>query len=159
MTTKTDITQDTLERADFEAWAEKRGVWPRLTHEEIFSAGYQAGRAALQSQKPEPNDLMLSGVIRMPFEMAMASEISRLQFYQRAQQALNELEALQSQDREDAERYRWLCDKFGITKLPCAIERIIAGDVYVADGKVGIDEAIDHARRIEGGERSHERAH
>lgn len=57
--------------------------------------------------------------------------------------------ALQSQDREDAERYRWLCDKFGITKLPCAIERIIAGDVYVADGKAGIDAAIDHARRIE----------
>src|SRR5690606_18489754 len=58
--------------------------------------------------------------------------------------------SLQSQDKEDAERYRWLCDKFGITKLPCAIERIIAGDVYVADGKAGIDEAIDHARRIEG---------
>ncbi len=58
--------------------------------------------------------------------------------------------ALQSQDREDAERYRWLCDKFGITKLPCALERIIAGDVYVADGKAGIDEAIDHARRAEG---------
>ena len=41
------------ERADFEAWAEKRGVWPRLTHQEIFSAGYQAGRAALQSQDRE----------------------------------------------------------------------------------------------------------
>ena len=50
MTTKTDTEQ---ERAEFEAWAEKRGVWPRLTHEEIFSAGYQAGRAALQSQDRE----------------------------------------------------------------------------------------------------------
>lgn len=66
-------------------------------------------RAALQSQKPKGNDIMLSGVIRMPFEMAMADPISRMQFYQRAQQALNELESLQhscketSQDREDAE--------------------------------------------------------
>lgn len=63
---------------------------------------YQAGRAALQSQKPKGNDIMLSGVIRMPFEMAMADPISRMQFYQRAQQALNELEAMQSQDRVDA---------------------------------------------------------
>lgn len=54
-------------------------------------------RAALQSQKPKGNDIMLSGVIRMPFEMAMADPISRMQFYQRAQQALNELEAMQSQ--------------------------------------------------------------
>jgi DNA-directed RNA polymerase subunit M/transcription elongation factor TFIIS len=31
----------------FEKWTEKRGVWPRLTHDEIFAAGWQA---ALQSQ-------------------------------------------------------------------------------------------------------------
>ena len=31
------------------------------------------------------------------------------------------------------------------------LERIIAGDVYVADGKAGIDEAIDHARLACGG--------
>ncbi|MFY2843612.1 hypothetical protein ACOTJF_18140 [Achromobacter ruhlandii] len=47
-------------------------------------------------------------------------------------------------DARDAERYRWLCDKFGITKLPCAIERIIDGS-YVADGKKSIDAAIDAA--------------
>lgn len=47
-------------------------------------------------------------------------------------------------DAQDAARYRWLCDKFGITKLPCAIERIIEGP-YVADGKVAIDAAIDTA--------------
>lgn len=44
----------------------------------------------------------------------------------------------------DAARYRWLCDKFGITKLPCAIERIIEGS-YVPDGKKAIDAAIDAA--------------
>ncbi|HGN0628726.1 TPA: hypothetical protein ACKRM8_006068, partial [Pseudomonas aeruginosa] len=47
-------------------------------------------------------------------------------------------------DTQDAARYRWLCDKFGITKLPCAIERIIQGS-YVADGKAAIDAAIDTA--------------
>lgn len=45
----------------------------------------------------------------------------------------------------DAERYRFLCDKFGETKLPCALERILAGDLYVADGKPSIDSAIDAA--------------
>ncbi len=47
-------------------------------------------------------------------------------------------------DALDAARYRWICDKFGITKLPCAIERIIEGS-YVADGKEAIDAAIDAA--------------
>ncbi|MGH8379311.1 hypothetical protein [Pseudomonas sp.] len=47
--------------------------------------------------------------------------------------------------RKDAERYRWLCDRFGITKLPCAVERILGGEVYVADGKVSIDAAVDAA--------------
>ncbi|MGY6273500.1 hypothetical protein ACXIUT_27850 [Achromobacter denitrificans] len=47
-------------------------------------------------------------------------------------------------DALDAARYRWLCDKFGITKLPCAIERIIEGS-YVPDGKAAIDAAIDTA--------------
>lgn len=54
---------------------------------------------------------------------------------------LSEIEAL----RKDADRYRFLCDKFGETKLPCAIERILAGDLYVADGKPSIDSAIDAA--------------
>jgi regulator of replication initiation timing len=47
----------------------------------------------------------------------------------------------------DAERYRFLCNKFGETKLPCALERILAGDLYVADGKSSIGSAIDAAMR------------
>lgn len=39
---------------------------------------------------------MLQSVIRMPFDIAMKDHFSRLQFYQRAQQALSELEALQA---------------------------------------------------------------
>ncbi|WP_432755339.1 hypothetical protein [Pseudomonas sp. WMBT8] len=47
--------------------------------------------------------------------------------------------------RKDAERYRFLCEKFGETKLPCALERILAGGLYIADGKPSIDSAIDAA--------------
>lgn len=46
----------------------------------------------------------------------------------------------------DADRYRFLCDKFGVTDLPCALERILPSDLYVADGKPSIDAAIDAAR-------------
>src|SRR5690625_3757961 len=37
--------------------------------------------------------VMLEAVIRMPYKMAMHSEISRRQFYDRANQALDEMEA------------------------------------------------------------------
>lgn len=36
------------------------------------------------------SDIMLSAVIQMPYEMAMKDELSRRQFYERANQALNE---------------------------------------------------------------------
>lgn len=45
--------------------------------------------------------------------------------------------------RQDAERYRWLCEKYGVTQLPCFVERILGGGVYVADGKTGVDAAIE----------------
>lgn len=52
--------------------------------------------------------------------------------------------AAQPADAQDAARYRWLCDRLGVTKLPCAIEQIIEGG-YIADGKPSIDAAIDAA--------------
>lgn len=63
---------------------------------------------------------------------------------------LSDYEALQTECetlRKDAERYQWLCEKLGVTTLPCAIERIQGGKVYVADGKASIDAAIDAAMR------------
>jgi len=39
------------------------------------------------------SDVMLYGVLRMPYEMAMSEEYSRRQFYDRAQEALDRLEA------------------------------------------------------------------
>lgn len=42
------------------------------------------------------SDLMLYGVLRMPYEMAMGDELSRYQFYQRAQEAATRLEKAES---------------------------------------------------------------
>jgi len=58
-------------------------------------------------------------------------------------------ELLATEDAKDADRYRWLSEKFGVTNLPCAVERILGGDVYVADGKASIDAAIDAAMNKE----------
>jgi hypothetical protein len=41
------------------------------------------------------SEVMRSGVIRMPYEMAMGDELSRRQFYNRAQSVLNELEEME----------------------------------------------------------------
>ena len=40
------------------------------------------------------SDVMLLGVLRMPYAMAMSSELSQRQFYERAQEAANRLEGL-----------------------------------------------------------------
>ena len=52
---------------------------------------------------------MLAGVIRLPYERAMGDEISRRQFYDRAQQALDERDAfadaaIEAQAERDAAR-------------------------------------------------------
>ncbi len=39
------------------------------------------------------SDVMLFGVLRMPYEMAMSSELSRRQFYVRAQELLGHTDA------------------------------------------------------------------
>lgn len=38
------------------------------------------------------SNIMLEGVLRMPYEMAMGCDVTRVQFYDRAQQALDELD-------------------------------------------------------------------
>ena len=42
------------------------------------------------------SDVMLFGVLRMPYDMAMDGEIARRQFYDRAQQAADKAELLQT---------------------------------------------------------------
>lgn len=43
------------------------------------------------------SDIMLFGVLRMPFEMAMGDDIARRQYWQRGQQAANEIERLRNE--------------------------------------------------------------
>lgn len=43
------------------------------------------------------SDVMLYGVLCMPYEMAMGSEMSRYQFYQRVQEAASRLEVAESE--------------------------------------------------------------
>lgn len=54
--------------------------------------------------------------------------------------------AIQSQDREDAERYRWLRDEEGLVVLPYDDHGLGPEFPYGSD----LDKAIDHARRVEG---------
>lgn len=59
------------------------------------------------------SDMMLKAVIRMPYEMAMESELSRRQFYARANQALDEMEAYAAAKVQEAlEEASGLCDRF-----------------------------------------------
>jgi phosphoketolase len=47
---------------------------------------------ALQHRSKTMSDVMLFGVLKMPYEMAMASELSRFQFYQRVQELVARVE-------------------------------------------------------------------
>lgn len=120
MTTKTDTEQ---ERADFEAWWESTPIL-KENKRTIAEKAYQAGRAALQSQ-----------------------------------------------DREDAENYRWLLSKLEKAwdddgdfeshdiSFNCSLQSQRKGvkNMYSViewntenEHTIGLKEAIDHARRIEG---------
>lgn len=150
------------ERAEFEAWCLRQGpallthVWahnPDSYFSDYTQAAWEAwqARAALQSQEYTPAIGEAGQEYMDKFEHAYPlPALFRWRDLWSAMCSAANKGRVQSQDREDAERYRWLCNKFGITKLPCAIERIIAFEMYVADGKASIDEAIDHARRAEG---------
>lgn len=65
------MTNDTEKmREDFEMWADRRGVWPRLTHEEIFLAG-------VASVQPEIDRLTREGAI-FKAEWEQISETARV---------------------------------------------------------------------------------
>jgi hypothetical protein len=36
----------------FLQWCDKRGVWPRLTHQEVFLAGWEAARRSHKGSSP-----------------------------------------------------------------------------------------------------------
>ena len=52
------------------------------------------------------SDVMLYGILRMPYNMAMHSETSRLQFYSAAQSAAAEIERLRKELSETKNQLR-----------------------------------------------------
>lgn len=81
------------------------------------------------------SDVMMFGIAKMPYELAMSDELSRRQFYANTQRLAAALEAA----REDAERWR-------------ALREMDGGEIYALLGDCdGIhpeqaDAAIDQAR-------------
>lgn len=63
------------------------------------------------------SDVMLYGILRMPYELAMNDEVSRFQFYQNAQRAADRIEELEKIIREGIRAFgaiqeKQLKDKF-----------------------------------------------
>lgn len=54
------------------------------------------------------SDIMLQGVLRMPYEMAMENEWSRRQFHDRAKQAADRIEELEGIVRDLVEQTGWV---------------------------------------------------
>jgi len=89
------------------------------------------------------SDVMMFGIAKMPYELAMSDELSRRQFYANTQRLAAALEAV----REDAERWR-------------ALREMDGGEIYALLGDCdGIhpeqaDAAIDQVRGKGGKEAS-----
>ena len=85
-------------------------------------------------------DVMLFGVLRMPYDMAMADEFTRYQYHQRGLQAADAIEALQAQLAEARDKARSVADAYdranpmrtadihrdGCDCLRCAVDAIRA---------------------------------
>lgn len=114
------------------------------------------------------SDIMLYGVLRMPYELAMSDEISRLQFYQRAQEAADRLEKCeitnttpsQAASIADDDKLHSLIEKFarqssGCSCVHCDERRMAARREIFAH----IDAKLAQARQegfLAGGQHQHE---
>ena len=161
------------ERAAFEAWAQERGMTlhkaspcdgssPYYLDTASIAAweGYQAGRAALQSQDRDYEDIKELGgqaVRWAPFSAHWSAELVRL-FGPDAREGINLLEArLRDLESNDA-RWRYIRRKLcliGNGNGTCEMKAINLPEAipgWPEPGEVAefCDLAIDHARRIEG---------
>jgi len=111
-----NVEQD---RADFESFLSTLGLHLGNHERKIMFIAYQAGRASLQAQHEEEAKNLRDALWV----------------------AQRKLAALQSQDREDAERFRKI---MAMTRDERMRALTLAEDKHVV-------EVIDHARRVEGG--------
>ena len=98
------------------------------------------------------SDLMIFGIARMPYELAMSDELSRRQFYANTQRLVSSLEAA----LVDAERYRLLRKGAvedvavvrGLGAMDFGMSAVVATYSEEIDGD-DLDAAIDAAMRKE----------
>ena len=167
------------ERADFEAWFKSK--YMRMPQDRLEAQpdlgiyqGYQAGRAALQSQDREDSGKLQAAARDM---FVRASEIEVLYGTNKETEGLvmaairlAYLVGPSEQDSEDAKRYRYLisklhqaydgeCFETDLMSIYCHMLSQYKGDRSIqaeitwrdkTDEPLGLSEAIDHARRIEG---------
>lgn len=145
------------ERADFEAACrqhaedagyddserlERDGDGYADTHTQAAWWAWQI-RAAMQSQ---PTEAFPCRIVEADFETGTVTlEMQGDYTVSSGQKYLCDA-PLQSQDAEDAERYRWIRDEAGLMVLPYDDHGL--GPEF--PGGSDLDKAIDHARRIEG---------
>lgn len=149
------------ERADFESWLyldQTKYDPERMSEQEIEIAkqAYLAGRAALQSQfvKDGWKEAAIAWEVCASLHREFCKgrdplfKVRQSDFVKHAEDARTralETEALQSQDAEDAERYRWIRDEAGLMVLPYDDHGM--GPEF--PGGSDLDKAIDHARRMQ----------
>jgi hypothetical protein len=86
------------------------------------------------------SDTMLFGVLKMPFELAMHDEISRIQFYTRAQELVARVEAQPETNlRQAAQQEPVAYDK---TEINCFVQDLY--DEKMQEGKHGHYETLFH---------------
>ncbi len=92
------------------------------------------------------SDLMLTAVLSMPYDMAMENEFSRRQFWDRAQQALAEIERLTTERDEHARWRAKLADDLHDreTTISAAWEALRSAGVH---SEATIDDGIRLLRR------------
>lgn len=156
------------ERAAFEEWATSIGLsitgkyaksLDVLCAEEAFSAGYQAGRAALQESldKSQDREGWKEAAIAWEVCASLHREYCKGKdpFYKTRQAdfvkhaEVSREKALSNpcstEDKADAERYRWLRDSGGLHDLPYEDHGL--GPEFPSGE--ALDASIDHARRAE----------
>ena len=77
------------------------------------------------------SDAMLFGILRMPFDLAMADEISRHQYWQRGQYAAHEIQRLRAKVEQQAQHIERLQSKIDAERS-CACSYDAPGDVCAA---------------------------
>lgn len=96
------------------------------------------------------SDLMLYGVLRMPYEMAMASELSRRQFYSRVQEAADRLEKAERATQPASAPAE--ADEIAVMRVELDMYRTIYGTEIPASWMAAVGAPQGQAEPVTGGD-------